>query len=180
MIPAAALLEPIVRLRLAIQTSRDRQVRSDLREAEAVLRAQLGPSVPKRAAARLLGISVTALDRWIDRGYLPVVTSPRSSKRLGVETRSLLDLATAVWRLRRAGRSHAVISAAVRELRWRARGSRLVLRYDVARLPRPNVSLEELQREFELTTPEQRVLDVAELNRSLNILARGKRTAART
>jgi hypothetical protein len=42
---------------------------------------------------------------------------------------------------------------------------------DVARLPRPNVSRDELRRQFEETTPQGRVLQVAALHRSLNTLA---------
>jgi len=175
MIPVAAVLEPIVRLRLAIETTRDPQLRDQLRTIEVSLRRQLGPSVPKRAAARLLGVSVTALDRWVDRGVLPVVTSPRGSRRLAVETLPLLELATTVRRLRRAGRTHRVLAEAVRELGWRDRGRRLVFRYDVARLPRPNVPLDELQRQFEETTPEERVRQLAALHRSMDLLAPGAR-----
>lgn len=113
MIATSALLAPIVRLRLAIEETRDAQLRDELREIEVSLRRQLGPSVPKRAAAHLVGVSVTALDRWIDRGHLPVVGSPRGSKRLALETGPLLELATRVRRLRRAGCSHAVVSRAM-------------------------------------------------------------------
>ena len=169
------LLEAIVRLRLAIEKTRDPQLRNDLREVEVSLRRQLEPSVPKRVAARLLGVSVTALDRWIDRGYLPAVAPPRASKRLGVETSPLLELATRVHRLRRAGRSRAVLSQAIRELGWRERGHRLVFRHDVARLPRPNVPLDELQQQFEETTPEERVLQMAALHRSVNTLTQAAR-----
>ena len=175
MIPVAALLEPIVRLRQAIQETRDPQLREALRGIEVSLRRQLGPSVPKRAAARLLGVSVTALDRWVDRGVLPVVASAGGSKRLGVETSPLLELATSVHRLRRDGRSRGVLAEAVRKLGWRDRGHRLVLSLDVARLPRPNVPLDELRQQFEETTPEQRVLQLAALNRSMNALAQGAR-----
>lgn len=175
MISVAALLEPIVRLRLAIQTTRDPQLRGELREIEVSLRRQLGPSVPKRAAARLLGVSVTALDRWVDRGVLPVVASAHGSTRLGVETGPLLELATHVWRLRHAGRSHGVLAEAVRQLGWRDRGHRLVFSFDVARLPRPNVPLDELRQQFEETTPGERVLQLAALNRSMNALAQGAR-----
>jgi hypothetical protein len=168
---ATELLEPIVRLRLAIQQTREPALRDELRGIEVALRTQLGPAVPKRAAARLLGVSVTALDRWIDRGCVPVVASARGSKRLAVETAPLLELATAVRRLRRGGRTRAVVAEAVRELGWPDRGRRLVFWEDVARLPRPNVTLEELQRRFAETTPEERVLQQAALNRSLNALA---------
>jgi hypothetical protein len=167
----ASLLEPIVGLRLAIQRTRDPALRADLRDVEVALRRQLGPSVPKRVAAGLLGISVTALDRWIDRGRLPVVAPANGSRRLGVETLPLLELATSVATLRRSGRRRGLVSRALDELGRRDRGERLVVRADVARLPRPNVSLDELQQQFRQTTPEGRVLQLAALNDSLNRLA---------
>lgn len=170
-----ALLGSIVRLRLAIQQARDPQLRGDLREIEVGLRSQVGASVPKRVAAGLLGISVTALDRWIDRGCLPAVASAHGSSRLAVETGPLLDLATTVSRLRRAGETHGVISKAVRELGWRDRGRRLVLRHDIACLPRPNISLDELQQHYRATTPHERVLEMAALHGSVNALRSGTR-----
>jgi hypothetical protein len=173
-VTSAALLEATLRLRLAIQRTRDPGLRDELREIEVALRRQLGPAVPKRSAARLLGVSVTALDRWIDRGCVPVVASAGSSRRLAVETVPLLELATSVRRLRRAGRTHALLSEALRDLGWKDRGRRLVLRFDVACLPRPNVSLDELQRQFQETTPEERVLQMAALHRSLNTLVQGR------
>src|SRR4051794_29590538 len=175
MIPANAMLDPIVRLRLAIQKTRDPQLRDELREIEVSLRRQLGPAVPKRAAARLLGVSVTALDRWVDRGVLPVVASAGGTRRLAVETGPLLELATTVRRLRHAGRSRGAVAEAVRELGWRDRGHRLVFSFDVARLPRPNVPLDDLQEQFEETTPEERVLQLASLHRSVNLFAHARR-----
>lgn len=175
MVPAVTLLEPIVSLRLAIQQIRDPALRSELREVEVALRKAMGPRVPKHAAARLLGTSVTALERWVDRGYLPVVASPRGGKRHALESGPLLDLATRVRLLRRAGRSRGVLSEAIRELGWKGRGGRLVLSLDVARLPRPNVSLDDLQRQFAETTPAERVLQMAALHRSVNALAQTRR-----
>lgn len=170
-----ALLEPIVRLRLALQQTRDPALRDELRQVEVALRAQLGPSVPKRAAARLLGVSVTSLDRWVDRGYLPVVAPAGGARRLGVETTPLIQLATRVSALRRCGRTRGLLSQAMKDLGWRSREHRQVFRVDVALLPRPNVTFDELRRQFEETTPEERVLQLAALNRSMNVLAGGSR-----
>lgn len=166
----AALLDAIVRLRLAIPHARDGALRGELRDVEVRLRRQLGPVVTKRVAARQLGVSVTALDRWIDRGFLPVVAPSRNSRRLAIESTPLLDLATEVLRIRRSGRSRAVVAEAVRTLGWRERRERLVYSLEVARLPRPNLSLDELQRQFAESTPEARVLQLAALNRSLDVL----------
>lgn len=170
-----ALLEPIIRLRLALQQTRDPALRDELRQIEVALRTQIGPSVPKRAAARLLGVSVTALDRWIDRGYLPVVAPAGGARRLGVETTPLIQLATRVTALRRSGRTRGLLSQALKDLGWRSHGHRQVFRFDVALLPRPNVSFDELRRQFEESTSEERVLQLAALNRSMNVLAAGTR-----
>lgn len=166
------VLDALVRLRLTLTATRDERVRAELRDVEALLRRQVGPAVPKRDAARLLGVSVTALDRWIDRGCLPAVASAPASKRLGVETSPLLDLATEVARLRRSGRRRGLLSEALRRLGRRERGRRIVYRREVAALPRPNETLEELQRAFAETTPEERVLELAALNRSLDLVLR--------
>ncbi len=174
-ITVATLLEPIVSLRLAIAQTHEPTLRTELRAAEVALRKAVGPRVPKRAAARLLGTSVTALDRWVERGCLPVVASPRGTTRLAIESGPLLDLATRVRLLRRAGRSRGVLAEAIRELGWKERGRRLVLHVNVARLPRPNVDLDDLQHQFAETTPKARVLQLIALNHSVTALARGVR-----
>jgi hypothetical protein len=102
---------------------------------------------------------------------VPVVMPANGARRLGVETLPLLELATSVATLRRAGRTRGVVSEALEQLGRRDRGQRLVVCADVARLPRPNVSLDELQQQFRQTTPESRVLQLAALNDSLNRLA---------
>ena len=174
--PATSLIEPVVRLRLAIRRTRDAALREELRQVEVALRRELGPSVPKRVAGRLLGVSVTALDQWIDRGRLPVVAPAGGSGRLGIETGPLLELATRVAELRTSGVRRGVLSRAMDDLGWPAHGRRIVVPEEIARLPRPNVSAFELRRRYEVTTPEERVLEVAALHRSLNALVTGARS----
>ena len=167
----ATLLDVIVRLRLAIRQTRDLALRDELRQVEVALRGEVGPIVPKRVAARLLGVSVTALDHWIDRGRIPVVAPSNGSQRRGIETTPLLDLATRVCELRREGRTRGLLVTAMDDLGWTELGRRLVIREDIARLPRPNVSLPELRRQYAETTPEHRVLELSALHESLNALA---------
>ncbi|MDQ4029638.1 MAG: hypothetical protein M3168_01215 [Actinomycetota bacterium] len=170
-----SLLEPIVRLRLAIAQTRYPALRDELRQIEASLRGQVDPFVAKREAADLLGVSVTALDRWVDRGRIPVVARPGLS-RLAVETTPLLELAVEVERLRRHGVRRGRLARALERLgRHDSPDGREVLRADVAALPRPNVPARELKRQFEETTPEERVLQLAALNRSLNFVLQAKR-----
>ena len=168
---AADLLDPVIRLRLAIAQTRDPSLRAELRAIEVSLRRQLGPSVTKRPAARALGVSVTALDRWVDAGALPAVCTPAATRRLAVETGPLLELATTVRPLRAGGRARGVIAEAVRRLGWRPRGERLIYSYDLASMPRPNESVEELRRHFRETTPADRLRELVGLNASAAPLA---------
>lgn len=168
------LIEPVLRLRLVLVGTRDRAVRSELREIEVDLRRRLGPSVPKRAAARALGTSVQTLDSWVARGVLPAVRTA-SGKRLGIRTGPLLDLAVAVRQVRAEGRTTGVIAEAVRRLGWRERPAPLIYSMKVAGLPRPNVSVEELEDHYARTTGVERIREQAALNRSLRALA-GRRS----
>jgi hypothetical protein len=166
----AQILASVVDLRTAIAQTREPVIRAELRRIETDLRRLLGPGVPKKQAARLLGVSVPALDRWIDRGRLPVVARPDSS-RLAVDTRSLLQLAGQVERLRRRGVVRGLLSEAFKALGLDDDpAGRQVLREDIAALPRPNVPARELREQFVHTTPEERVLELFELNRSMNTL----------
>jgi DNA-binding transcriptional MerR regulator len=170
----AKLLTAVVDVRLAIREAREPAIRGTLRKVEHSLTSLLGPSVPKRQAARLLGVSVVALDLWIDRGRLPVVAAPGNT-RLGVETRSLLDLAEQVELLRRQGVKREQLAQAFAVLGWADDpAGRHVLRAEIAALPRPNVSARQLRRDFEQTTPEERLAQLDQLNRSMNALVGGR------
>jgi hypothetical protein len=60
----------------------------------AALERELGPTVSQRLAGRVLGVSHTALERWIREGDLPVVFSPAGRAEIPVS--ALLDLYEAV------------------------------------------------------------------------------------
>ena len=78
----------------------------DLAAARVVLEDELGPTVSRRVAAELLGLSHTALRRWIERGDIPVVYT--ETGRVEVPIASLLDLHEQVEAERDAGRGHVL------------------------------------------------------------------------
>jgi len=77
---------------------------ADLAAARVLLEEDLGPTVSRRLAAEVLGLSHTALRRWIDRGDIPVVYT--ESGRMQIPVAVLLDLYEAVTAERVAGRGH--------------------------------------------------------------------------
>jgi hypothetical protein len=93
------LFENIVRLRRAEREAPDNRelvaVRTDLERA-------LGETVSRSLAAQLLGVSHTALNRWIAAGDVPIVVT-REGRR-AVPVAALVDLYEAVERERTSGR----------------------------------------------------------------------------
>jgi hypothetical protein len=166
-VSTAAALAALVALRRAIRATRDLRHQQRLSRVEQDLRRALGASVPKLAAARALGISLTALDRWIDRGLVPVVRVPGTS-RLKPESGPLLELLEQVDVLREEGRRGQLVAAALRRLGRRSDGAgRRVLSAELAALPRPNVPAWELRSTAESTTPLDRLASVAELSEAI-------------
>ena len=78
----------------------------DLAAARVVLEEELGPTVSRRLAAELLGLSHTGLRRWIEREDIPVVYT--ESGRVEVPVAALLDLYELVAAERDAGRGHVL------------------------------------------------------------------------
>lgn len=74
------LFDHILRLRHAERLAPDLKlepVREDLEQ-------QLGETVSRNLAAQILGVSHTALERWIDRGDVPLVITPAGRKEVPV------------------------------------------------------------------------------------------------
>jgi hypothetical protein len=149
----------IVALRRVAESVSDHTERERLARVERELRDEVGRGVPKRRAAAVLGVSVTALDRWIARGRLPTIRRPGSSRQ-EIDADALLAVAEGMERLRERGQRRGVLGAAIDEARER-----------LAPAPRPNQSAQELREHFLRTTPEDRLREVAELSRVLTGLA---------
>ena len=131
-----------------------------LRRAEVRIREELGGSVPKSVAADLLGVSLTALDRWVEARRVPAVQ--RRGGREEIAAEALVDLAAAAAPLRNAGIHRGLLSQALRTLA--AQG-----------LPRPrlrpNESAEELWASYRTTAPVERLREAAELSLAATTLA---------
>jgi hypothetical protein len=106
------LLKNVVRLRRAERVSPAGEeivaVRSDLERA-------VGPTVRRAMAARLLGVSQTALDRWIRGGDIPAVMTRTGHHE--VPLHALVDLAEAVEDRKRAGDDRHPLASVLRRRR---------------------------------------------------------------
>jgi hypothetical protein len=154
-------LEVATEIRRAAHAARNERVARRLRRAERLLRREIGPSVPKRRAASLLGVSVAALERWIAAGKLPVVQRPGG--RQEIEAGALLDLVEEVSRLREEeGAVRGVLAAAFRRLAERSLPRRSL---------RPNTPPHELRRSYLDSTPVERLREAAELSYAVTTLA---------
>jgi hypothetical protein len=89
--------------RAHIQRVQDRRVRA------------ASGGIAKAPTARLLGISVNTLDKWIARGRIKTILSP-GSVRAGVDATQVAQLLTVVRVLREQGRRTGVLAAAIQQL----------------------------------------------------------------
>jgi hypothetical protein len=161
-------LEHVIALRLAKPAVADPRELRRLKRVERALRREIGVSVPKTPAAVVLGVSVTALDKWIARGRLPVVRRPGSSRQ-EIDADALLDLAQEVTQLREAGETRGVLATAFERLAKQGRPRPKA---------RPNQSARDLRAQYKRTTPRERLRETAELSRVLTELAARGTTAA--
>lgn len=89
---STSLIEDVIRLRRAERVSgAAREVRPVRRNLE----SRLGPTLSRSRTARILGVSQTALDRWVDAGRIPVVMTPAGRhevpRRVVIELRESID-----------------------------------------------------------------------------------------
>jgi hypothetical protein len=159
--PAERTIGHVLALRRAGGAVVDPEERRRLRRVERELQRAIGVGVPKRRAAAVLGVSVTALDKWIARGRLPVVRRPGSSREQ-IDADALLDLAQEVTRLREDGQTRALLASAFERLAKEGKPRPKL---------RPNQSAAELRAHYRQTTPADRLREVAELSQVLTTLA---------
>jgi hypothetical protein len=74
------LIGDVARLRRAERTSSS--AREDIAAVRTNLERMAGPTVTRAVAARLLGVSQTALDRWIAAGDIPILITPAGRREL--------------------------------------------------------------------------------------------------
>lgn len=153
-------IEQIVSLRHVATSLGDPLERARLARVVRQLRRSLGVGVPKRRAAASLGVSVQALERFVQSGAIPAARKPGSSREL-IDSEALLVLAEEVGRLREAGHSRP-LGLALRNLAEAGRMPRKL---------RPNQSAKELRYEFLHTSPADRLRAAAQLARTGSILA---------
>lgn len=85
------LIDDIVKLRRAEWLS---PARDDIAAVRANLERMIGPTVTRAMAARLLGVSQTALDRWATTGDVPVVIASTGHREVPLP--ALVELIKAV------------------------------------------------------------------------------------
>jgi hypothetical protein len=110
------LLDSIVRLRRA---ERVPAAAEDVAPVRRDLEAQVGSTLSRSRASRALGVSQTALDRWVDDGAVPTVVDPRG--RHEVPLPFVIELAEEIENARRAGPLRHPLAVALARRRDAAR-----------------------------------------------------------
>jgi hypothetical protein len=104
--------ERILSLRRTARRGGD--VRQELEPVIDGLRSDLDETMSKSQAAKVIGVSVPTLDKWIEQRVVPVERAPSGRPRVPRDT--ALDLAERVSDLRERGRERNLIVAVVDQL----------------------------------------------------------------
>lgn len=106
------LLKDVVRLR---RVERIPAAAADVAPVRAGLEDAIGPTVSRALAARALGVSQTALDRWVSAGEIPTVIT--TTGRREVPTHFVVELLESIEERAGVQRHRHRLAAAVRERR---------------------------------------------------------------
>lgn len=112
-------IEHIVRLR-QVEAAAPAELRADLAAVRQFLQDSVGDTVRPASAARLLGVSQTALSHWLDKGEIASVFSPTGRRE--IPRGELLDLVERAHHLGVVGTSRP-LSVVLRERRAEAEAS---------------------------------------------------------
>jgi hypothetical protein len=100
------LIDGIVRLRRA---ERVPVVAADVSPVRRDLEARVGPTLSRSRAALILGVSQTALDRWVAAGRIPIVLTPGGRRE--VPRQFVVELRESIDELKEKGRGHPLAAA---------------------------------------------------------------------
>lgn len=106
------LVDDIVRLRRAERLPEAAPLVAPVRRD---LESRLGPTLSRSRASRVLGVSQTALDRWVAAGQIPIVITPTGRRE--VPRQFVVELSDAVRALKDRGQHRHVLAAALAERR---------------------------------------------------------------
>jgi hypothetical protein len=109
-------IEEILRLRRA-ERAADPSLRGELRSVREFLETIAGPTISRAEASRLLGISQTALDRWIRSGDVASVVTPHGRREIPLT--EIVELLEDVERARADG-VRRPLAAVIRDRRRRS------------------------------------------------------------
>lgn len=103
-----ALVDSIVRLRRA---ERVPEAADDVAPVRRSLERRVGPTLSRSRAARVLGVSQTALDRWVESERIPVVIGPTGRRE--VPRQVVVEVREAVDRIVEEGTARRPLAAAL-------------------------------------------------------------------
>lgn len=105
-----SLVDSILRLRRAEHVPR---AAGDIAPVRRQLELQLGPTLSRSRASRILGVSQTAFDRWVSGGKVPTVITPGGRREIPRQV--VIELRESIDRLKSKGITRHSLGAALAE-----------------------------------------------------------------
>jgi len=109
------LVDGIVRLRRA---ERIPEAAPDIAPVRRDLESRLGPTLSRSRAAGILGVSQTALDRWVAAGQIPIVLTPHGRRE--VPRQFVIELRESIGELMQRGQRRHLLAKALANRRQAA------------------------------------------------------------